>query len=722
MFILLIFLTFMGGSIASFPMADKHQSSRRHLTSRPTVMNDVSVPSDFPLIELNQFHATAPGKLFFGSTFSNVGNYIIILNEDGTPYFYRRFPSASHGAQHFECQPNGMLSFYSSIYDIIYIMNPHFEIVDSMTCTPNYNLDSHEFVYLENNHMLLIAEDPRIVDMSQFVEGGHNNASVRGEVIQEFDGDKNPIFEWSSWDHLEIEDANHENLTGSSINLVNFNSVAVDYDEHLILSVRNYDEIIKIHRQTGEILWRLGGKHSDFQFINDPEQFTYQHDARPVPGKPNHYTLFDNGNDKPDEYSRAVEYALNHDQMTAEKVWEYRPDIDRFANMMGSVQVLPNGNRLVDMSTFPPLWVAEVSAEGQLLSRLHVQETSSYRTRKYEFQGSAKIPYLIVEPYRERVTLIFNQFGDTNVASYRIYGGTSPQSTQLLATTEHPLYHLMNLDNDSQFYFRVTSVDQYGNESGFSNEERTMIDFYQPEENRVMNGDFNEGLRNWQFTKNNDISAYASVLKNTCRIRIRDESLLDDIQLVQQNIELVKDKLYIFEFDAYAEDTHEINVTIRNEELPNTEYFQFDNITLTTEMTNYQYTFSMEEVTDFYAQLIFNCGGNETSVYFDNISLIQQTPAIINDIPEIKDFQLLTNYPNPFNPETTIKYTLSQASDILLWVFNLQGEMIEELLNEKKTAGHHNIIWNASNHPTGTYLIRLQVDEHSRLLKCLLIK
>jgi len=49
------------------------------------------------------------------------------------------------------------------------------------------------------------------------------------------------------------------------------------------------------------------------------------------------------------------------------------------------------------------------------------------------WRGVAIQPYLILEPYPDNLTLIFNQFGDTNVAYYRIYGGTSPHPTTLLA-------------------------------------------------------------------------------------------------------------------------------------------------------------------------------------------------------------------------------------------------------------------------------------------------
>jgi len=72
-------------------------------------INGVSVPSDFPDIEVQQFGKTAPGKIFFSSTFGNLGNYLIILNNDGTPYFFediRDIPVSGMAAvQISECSP-----------------------------------------------------------------------------------------------------------------------------------------------------------------------------------------------------------------------------------------------------------------------------------------------------------------------------------------------------------------------------------------------------------------------------------------------------------------------------------------------------------------------------------------------------------------------------------------------------------------------------------------
>jgi arylsulfate sulfotransferase len=62
---------------------------------------------------------------------------------------------------------------------------------------------------------------------------------------------------------------------------------------HFLVSCRHLDEITKIHRTTGEIIWRFGGSQNEFNFIND-YPFTHQHSIRSLGN--NRYILFDNGN------------------------------------------------------------------------------------------------------------------------------------------------------------------------------------------------------------------------------------------------------------------------------------------------------------------------------------------------------------------------------------------------------------------------------------------
>ncbi len=80
------------------------------------------------------------------------------------------------------------------------------------------------------------------------------------------------------------------------------------------------------------------------------------------------------------------------------------------------------------------------------------------------------------------------------------------------------------------------------------------------------------------------------------------------------------------------------------------------------------------------------------------------------------------NYPNPFNPETTIRYTLPQAGKVHLAVYNLLGHEVAVLVDEAKPAGHHATRFDAGNLPSGAYLYRLQTQDRIMAKTMILVK
>jgi hypothetical protein len=94
--------------------------------------------------------------------------------------------------------------------------------------------------------------------------------------------------------------------------------------------------------------------------------------------------------------------------------------------------------------------------------------------------------------------------------------------------------------------------------------------------------------------------------------------------------------------------------------------------------------------------------------------------------PSAGDLQL-ANYPNPFNPSTTITYTLPKPSEIRLSVYNLKGQLVRSLTGEFKAAGTHQVVWDGKDNlnkqaSSGVYFIRLQAGRTSLTHKVLLMK
>lgn len=87
-----------------------------------------------------------------------------------------------------------------------------------------------------------------------------------------------------------------------------------------------------------------------------------------------------------------------------------------------------------------------------------------------------------------------------------------------------------------------------------------------------------------------------------------------------------------------------------------------------------------------------------------------------------RTFALHQNYPNPFNPETTIVYELPEAGNVTLDIFNIQGRLVQTLVNGFQTAGAHRVQWKAANLSSGVYVYRIKAGSFSAVRKSALLK
>jgi len=102
--------------------------------------------------------------------------------------------------------------------------------------------------------------------------------------------------------------------------------------------------------------------------------------------------------------------------------------------------------------------------------------------------------------------------------------------------------------------------------------------------------------------------------------------------------------------------------------------------------------------------------------------------AVENENQEIpKSFALMQNYPNPFNPETTIQYQLPENCEVRLTIFNMQGQVINILINKYQKAGFYSTEWYARDQsgnivPSGIYLYRIEAKNVIQINKMILLK
>ncbi len=442
---------------------------------RSAFPNFLTVPQDIPHFTVT---TTAPnpeeGYIFvapFYWTRAKIGSYLLILNDQGQLVYYQSVADALD-AWDFKEQPNGLLSYYDQKSSTFYLMNSHYQVADTYQAGDGYFADLHDLQILPNGNALLMSYDAETIDMSKIVEGGKTNATVTGLIIQELDPSKNVIFEWRSWDHFSFFDST-SSLTDQNIDLVHGNSLALSNDGNLLLSSRDLNEITKINLQTGNVMWRLGGKENMFTFVNS-QSFAYQHDVRELPN--GDITVFDNqGTQQVPAPSEGMEYKIDEINKTVTQVWGFTHTPPVFATFLGDVQTLTDGNMVLGWGApsqatgYSFVTMTEVNPDNQTLFELVFdQPYVSYRAFRFPWQGTPSTPPTLA--YKENngtLTLGYSWNGATEVASYQVYGGNSQQSLSLVDVEPKT-----DFETQSQFsnlptgecYFQVAAMDANGKE------------------------------------------------------------------------------------------------------------------------------------------------------------------------------------------------------------------------------------------------------------------
>lgn len=131
-------------------------------------------------------------------------------------------------------------------------------------------------------------------------------------------------------------------------------------------------------------------------------------------------------------------------------------------------------------------------------------------------------------------------------------------------------------------------------------------------------------------------------------------------------------------------------------------------------------------------QFEFESGKNyKESKFISGIALISEIPNKENLIPKENDTNLANekesyfdakNYPNPFNPSTTITYTLKENTSVKLTVYDRLGREVKTLVDENKSAGTHTIEFNASGLPSGIYFYRIKTNDRTEVRKMIFAK
>lgn len=242
-------------------------------------------------------------------------------------------------------------------------------------------LDAHDLIMISDDHFLTMTYYEKYV---QNIPDSLNPASsvrVVAPIIQEIQSGQ-VVWQWDGTDHPElyansVEGNNYQNITDIQ-DYAHMNSMFVDQkDNNVICSFRNLDQVIKINRQNGEIIWTLGGKNSSFQ-LSENEKFLRQHNAT---YNDNKLLLFDNGEISTRMSSRVVEFQLDETNKTILNFSSYNLPV-AFTQYMGSVRKSTTENIYIICGGSAKYLLEVNYLTGKQIFLMELGE-NSYRATKY---------------------------------------------------------------------------------------------------------------------------------------------------------------------------------------------------------------------------------------------------------------------------------------------------------------------------------------------------
>jgi hypothetical protein len=263
-----------------------------------------------------------------------------------------------------------------------YIYNNHYQQIAAVNAGNGLSADGHEFLITPQNTALILSYTTATADLTSI--GGPSNQTVINGVVQEIDIPTGRVlWQWNSEDHVPFSQSEQALPASASSpwDWFHINAVHIDTDGNLLIDARDTWTTYKVGRHSGNIIWQLGGKASDFTFKaasgqslnNAGEIFAWQHDPEALGN--DEYSFFDNeaagvGNTGVDPtaqfgLSRVVTVKLDEWHHTATLLASDDQPESLTAPSQGNGQPLPGGGTFVGWGSLPS--ISEFDSSGNLL-------------------------------------------------------------------------------------------------------------------------------------------------------------------------------------------------------------------------------------------------------------------------------------------------------------------------------------------------------------------
>jgi Arylsulfotransferase (ASST) len=313
-------------------------------------------------------------------------------------------------------------------YGEYHVLDETYKEVARIDASSGYQADLHDMTLTPQGTALVLAYDRVIRDTRRV--GGARRGLVMNGVLQEIDLETGAVlFEWHTLDDVPIGHSRTRPTGRQSWSYVHLNSVDVDTDGNLLVSARSTCAIYKLDRTTGEVIWTLGGKDSDFR-LDRRSRFCFQHDVRRA--GPGLISLFDNSAGPPvlRPQSRAITLRVDEQRKRVRLVRQFQHPAKILAPNQGSARRQANGNMLVGWGAAPVF--SEYSADGRLLfnGRL-TRGKGNYRAVREQWTGRPDTrPDIAARRRGDRVRVWASWNGATEVARWQALTGAGEDALE----------------------------------------------------------------------------------------------------------------------------------------------------------------------------------------------------------------------------------------------------------------------------------------------------
>ena len=416
---------------------------------------------------------TAPGYVFLALKEGAGEHGPMILDDRGRLVWFGRYISArDFKVQRYGGKPvltwwEGRVVFGHGVGDYV-IFDDSYREVRRVRAGDGLRGDLHEFLITPEDTALLTAYAAVPADLSAV--GGPEDGAAWDGIAQEVDLETGEVlFEWHSLEHVGIDEsyvAPPEDPAYAH-DYFHINSIDVYDEDHLLISSRNTWTVYKIYRKSGEIVWRLGGKNSDFE-MGEGTRTAFQHDARRH--EDGTITIFDNGaHPQVHDQSRAILLELDEDAMKASLLREYTSPEKIVATSQGNAELLPNGDVFVGWGSAP--YFSEFSHDGKLLLDARFPpDCESYRAFRFEWSAHpTDTPALATERRSDgRVALYGSWNGATEVAAWEVISGLHTDQLEPLGSVPRDGFETAMMAQTRGLYVAVRARDDSGKILGTS--------------------------------------------------------------------------------------------------------------------------------------------------------------------------------------------------------------------------------------------------------------